>query len=279
MRTLTRLLKSQVGFSLPEVLVAGAVMGGIALVTAKLMDDQASQQNHVRTMAAISQTVSRIESHLNNPEHCRQMLAGVAIGSSLGVSGTEDAVVVTNPGGSIRVIREGKHDYYNIPDDGVRVEDSVYGANIADLRIIFEPTKTTAFAGKRGVIIQRIPIVVQTNAGVIEECGPVLGDSNETAQKQMCESLRGTTDPDPFKGAVRWDTTQTPPRCVLNSVSCPFGQVATRMTSLGGIVCEDIQGQINLNEIFDFNGVNCSGQTPLNIRIINSGGKFKVTCF
>jgi prepilin-type N-terminal cleavage/methylation domain-containing protein len=265
---------TQKGMTLVELMIAVALVSGIALVTAKLMDDQAAQQSHIKSMAAITNAVNKIEFHLSNPSHCRQMLQGKSVGST--VAGD---LSITSNSAVVNIIGPGTYPEFIVPAGGVRLENSIYGSTVADLVVDFRITKKFAFASKRGNISRRIPVVVQTNAGVITECGPILADANETAERQMCESLRGTTDPDPFKGAVRWDTSLTPPKCVLNSVKCPYGQVATRLTSLGGIICQNIQTQVNLEEMFDTTGVNCSGVSPLNLRIIPINGKFKVTCF
>lgn len=269
-------IRNQAGVTLVELLVAMSLLGGIALVTAKLMDDQAASQNHLKAMAAISGAINKVEQHLNNPAHCKWMLGGKTVPSTI----ASNLIIYKDAATTVNIIGPGNYQMFSVPANGMRLENSIYGATVADLVLDFQVTNKTAFANKRDKITRRIPVVVQMNAGAIQECGPILSDANTSAEKQMCDTLRGTSDPDlTGKGAVYWDAASTPPRCRLNSVKCPYGKVATRLTSLGGIICEDIQTQVNLEELFDTTGVNCSGVSPLNIRIIQVGGKFKVTCY
>lgn len=62
------------GFSLPELTVALGILGGIALVTVKLIENNANNQAHLKAKAEISKTTALLKSILNNPESCKNML-------------------------------------------------------------------------------------------------------------------------------------------------------------------------------------------------------------
>jgi prepilin-type N-terminal cleavage/methylation domain-containing protein len=111
MRTFIHLLH-QKGMTLVEVMIAVALLGGVSLLTAKLMTDQANNQNFIKAKAEMAATVSRIESIMSDPVKCKAMLDkstinanGVSASSlvALGASATAlDANVLKYP-----IIRSG----------------------------------------------------------------------------------------------------------------------------------------------------------------------------
>lgn len=271
---------TQKGFTLPEVLIAAALMGGVALVTAKLMGDQAKNQVWMVTEAEISKFVSLMENHLNNPKTCKDMLGSrtsSAAGTPIGVSGTLEPQLfnLNSATGPRPVAGETNYREFSIPDNGYKLQNSnVSPDSISELIITFQVKNKWDKGGRKDangnlLIDKMIPVVVQkTSAGVIQECGPVLSDSNDQAREQMCKSLGG---------AAIWD--ETARTCTLQSVKCPYGQVAIRMTSLGGIICQPIESQINLSEFFDTSMSSCSGSgNSLRIEKDATSGKMKITC-
>lgn len=62
------------GFSLPELTVALGILGGIALVTVKLIENNANNQAHLKAKSEIQKTTALLKSILNNSESCRNML-------------------------------------------------------------------------------------------------------------------------------------------------------------------------------------------------------------
>jgi hypothetical protein len=263
------LLARQWGLSLVEILIALALTSGVALIAAKLIDDQAYQQNHVKTMASISQHLTRIESHINNPAHCKKMFSSAIQGhegsAKLGKGDVDNEDILKVD--SVVVLREGKHDFYDIPNNGVHV-DTGFGENVISLKIVFKPNKKTAFSYARGEIIKEIPFIgTRDTDGKVLTCGPVLSEANSAAQKLMCESLGE---------AAFWDATNS--KCVLKEFKCPFGEVAVKMDELGKLECRKIQEQVKIDQLFDMNGIDCSLKTTLNLQVVNSDNKFKVTC-
>ena len=81
---------NQKGMTLVEVMMAVALLGGVSLLTAKLMTDQANNQNFIKAKAEMLSTLSRVESIVSDPVKCRQMLAT----STINPTGTPASSIV-----------------------------------------------------------------------------------------------------------------------------------------------------------------------------------------
>lgn len=270
----------QRGFTLPEVLIGAALLGGVALVTAKLMSDQATQQAYITTQAEMGKTVSEIESYLNNPTLCKQMLGGKIV-APVGSAGVPVSTLKINTvmGGSQSktVIAEGNYPRFIIETNAMVLKQSPNASTIANLEITFlMKTRSAQFrsvlegAEHKVRIMKSIPVVVQLNgANAIDECGPVLSDVNSTAQEKMCASLGATV--------ASWDTTNR--RCVLRSVKCDYGYVAIKMTSLGGIICVPVRDRLNLGDYFEFGAQTCPVGSTISLETAPApSNKIRVKC-
>ena len=263
---------NQRGMTLTEVLIAAALMGGVALVTAKLMGEQTNTQAYLKTMASIASTMTMVENNIQNPDSCKAMFAGKPLNASgaftLGTSAMDAAVLtfVTPTGVTKTILGENEYGDFSIGNNAITLIQSPIGTSIADLKITFTPKNRSSLLSSKQSITKKISFVVAKNAstGLISSCGAVIGDSNLSARKTFCLSLGG---------AASWTGT----KCTLLSVKCPYGQVGTKLTSLGGIICEDLASQVNLIDLFDTTPVSCVGKP--NLRIINYGNKFKLDCY
>lgn len=65
---------SQKGFSLPEITVALGLLGGISLMTIKLVENQMNNEAHLKAKTEIAKTTALLKTILNDPENCRNML-------------------------------------------------------------------------------------------------------------------------------------------------------------------------------------------------------------
>ena len=265
---------NQKGFTLPEVLIGVALLGGVALISAKLMGDQANNQVYLRTLASISTMVSVVENNIQNPVTCRGIFAGKPLNVSgafpLGTTAVDANVLafVNSAGVTKSILGEKDYGDFSIANKAITLLQSSISPYIADLSITFTPKSKSSFFAARSTITKKISFAVSKNSstGLIAACGSVLGDANVSAKKTFCDSLGG---------AAVWEADPIN-KCRLLSVKCPYGQVGTRLTSLGGIVCEDLASQVNLSELFDTTPVNCVSKP--NLQIVNSGNKFKIIC-
>ena len=257
--------------TLTEVMIAAALMGAVALITAKLMGDQTSHQAYLKSKAEIASMTTVIENFLNHPERCsvslKNKIVGVGAPVEIGTSGSAETLLgyTLSNGAQVETLVEKDYGIFSIEDGGATLQKSIYGASISDLVITFTMKGKFLLNSGRTQIQKRFPIVTQLDAAnKIISCGPMLGDVVATGQEKLCEALGG---------AAVWDGT----RCVLNDVKCPYGTVATKMTSLGGIICTPLVNQVKLDEIFDLTTKDCTGLA--NIQINSSGNKIKVDCF
>ncbi len=70
------------GFTLPEVLIAAAMLGGIALVMTQLMKDQANQTVKSKLTSDLAQFRTEVQTLLQNPSHCQANFYNKTAGTS-----------------------------------------------------------------------------------------------------------------------------------------------------------------------------------------------------
>jgi hypothetical protein len=72
-----RILNSQAGFSIVQVLIAAGLMGGLALMMAKLGQNQAKMQRKAIEDQDLNQFVNTVQKHLLNHEACKNTFENV----------------------------------------------------------------------------------------------------------------------------------------------------------------------------------------------------------
>lgn len=70
---------NQKGFTLPEIMISLGLLGGISIVTVRLIENQANNEAHLKGKAEIQKTTALIKTILNDPDACRNMLKGQVI--------------------------------------------------------------------------------------------------------------------------------------------------------------------------------------------------------
>jgi len=107
--------------------------------------------------------------------------------------------------------------------------------------------------------------VTLNNDGKITDSGEVGSAANATAKEKFCKSLGSAASWNPVLG-----------KCIFSQMTCPFGQVVMKLSTLGGVQCGWIKDYIKLDSLFDVSScINLSGR----YRIIDNGfGKLKVDC-
>lgn len=82
MRLFKQVFKNQKGFTLPEVLIAAGIMGGIAVALTVLMKQQADQSTRSNQDSALALAKSEIIAMLANPANCNANLKSATISAT-----------------------------------------------------------------------------------------------------------------------------------------------------------------------------------------------------
>lgn len=283
-------VKNQKGFSLPEIMVALGLMGGISLVTMKLVQESSNNEVILKSKAEIQKTTALIKGVLNDPEACRKMLNQNVV-SSIPTNIIKPADVpnlnfdgTPNPNGLYQRLRDNSFKRLLVPDTkyigfrtgAITIAPPISGTpNVADLVIDFRvERKANMFSDGNDsndlIISQRIPFIYAgTPSGantIISDCGPVLSESNETAKQKLCASLGQMAE---------WDSTLK--TCRFQTKKCPFGQAMIKVGSNGDPVCRNIDEMLDANQLIDVTPCqSTSGRYKIGV---NGSGKLKINCY
>lgn len=268
----------QNGFSLPEITVALGLVAGISLVTIKMMENQANNENRIKYTAQILQATGQIKQALSDPENCRYMLAGKQIGeyATPSVFGPTDVLYARIKNHNLGTISRvellrpnSKYQGFKTRNISLRYPQSGL-RNVAEVVVSFRlETKSILFDDRDDSndaynIQQVIPVIVKQSGNVISDCGPAISEATSTAQEKFCLSLGALAE---------WNGT----RCNFRDVKCGWGEVPEFQNSSGTINCVRLDTQIDPNMLFDTNPCNI---TSKNFSIESTGynGKLKVRC-
>jgi Tfp pilus assembly protein PilV len=83
-------LKNQTGFSLPEVLIGGAILAGVALAGATLFKNQSTAQNIVNADQQLTMYHAALAKTLENTHHCNATFKYKYLASATEIGATDD---------------------------------------------------------------------------------------------------------------------------------------------------------------------------------------------
>lgn len=274
------------GYSLIEISVALAILGGVSILTMRIVQEQKGNETFIRSKAEIQNAISILRTTLADSENCRAMLAGKTFQKPVtGSSGVELQ--------SLFLPFRGKTDASGnaIGKEFLKKDQSYRGFSVKSIYLAGDDTiatKTTSQpqtgkliinfeiknkslavwskANTNQLITQSLPIsgTIAPNSLVLSDCGIAVSEMNITAKQKFCLSLGN---------AAVWDSINN--KCNFSSImTCPEGEVMVKMNSLGGVVCEPIKDAIKLDDLFDTTSCQSTGK----IRIIEKNGKLRVDC-
>lgn len=263
------------GFSLPEITIALGLVGGISLVTMKLMQEQKQNEAYIRARSEIAKTVSLMQMTLNNPANCQSMLSGIQIGATIPslkvtinkgeANESEKIYLETDP------LETKNYGEFYLRSGDIRLEASPDLPTVANVVIDFRHNKLAMnqWGDKDddddAIITKKIPIVVTLDGtNRVSTCKPLISDSNLLAKQKFCEGLENAAEIDSNGD------------CKLKEVKCDWGEVPMNMSSLGSVDCVKVQHAMDLNTIFDTTST-CNVQSG-GVRIIQSGTKLRLEC-
>lgn len=265
-------MTNQKGFTLTEIVIALGLMGGISLVTMKLMEDQVNNQKLLVTSAEVSKTMNLIGSALNDSKSCMNILGGKSVGNIAALQSTQ------NHAGTVisKYYLEASKNYadFRIPADGIKLNKlTTAGQNNAELVFTFfinskkGATGNTASTKERS-IIKKFPLNVKWNtAGTqIESCAPLISDVSNLAKEKFCDSL-GT--------AATWDSATNTCKLNATNMKCQPGYYPKVMQNLGTVTCQLILA----TDIFvDSTNNPCTVGTGVQIVFDSTVNKYKLQC-
>lgn len=245
------------------------LMGGISLVTMKLVDEQKSNEAFLKARTEIAKVTSVVKTTLNDPENCRSILSGRTL-SATPATITSMQIPIKSTPGSFRQILQANTSYPGFRTGTISVSrpaGSPPKTGVVAIQFIVKSKnmKLWGATGTTRTITEKIPLEVTVNAtNVITDCGSIVSEANLTAKRKFCDSLAG---------AAQWNATTN--QCEYRDLRCPYGKVLVRLNSLGGPVCDDIKNKMDLNLMFD--PMRCTNTGYY--RIIEENGKLRVQCF
>ncbi len=263
---------SEHGFSLPELMITVVILGGIALVTMRLFENQTNNEALIRSRAEIQKAVSLIRSSLANPNNCSATFNSLGI-NNVAVSGANGvnipAVKVHLPStGGTKNLFTANTNYNHFDLDTINVR--TYEDNRLKMDLNFKHKKKSSDGRNPGNwSYVRESLIFQVDfqsSTMITNCREIVSAANATAKEKFCKSL-GT--------AATWNGATG--KCTFNQMTCPFGQVVMKLNTFGGIQCAPIKDHIKLDTLFDvsYTCLNVSGKYRI---LYNGSGKLRVDC-
>lgn len=268
-------------------MVGMGLLGGVSIVTMKVMQDQAGNEAYLKQTAAVNRATLQVQNVVGNAARCNQMLVGKTREGAV-YPNINFTTATTLPGGRLEITQDGRTqilldddlpyaDGFYIPPNGIRLTRSALGDTVSEIVIRFHirnrvGSKNTASLRDNtnpNVIIKRIPFMVEMAGDTIRSCGPIISDADVAAKKTMCDSLGS---------AASWNGTS----CDLSPMVCPNpGEIPIEVASLGRVNCMPAT-QANMNEIFDFSSSSCApGQSVTlapSAMTSGSGTKIRAVC-
>lgn len=255
-------LTSNKGFSLPEVIIALGILGGMSIITMKLIDDQVSNEAFVRANVEISKTLSTVQAILNNPENCRYTMKDSSnnplLRSSSGtvIPAFKARIARLN---ADKILIEPNKIYPNFKTGNFLVRGSSNPDDLtAQVELNFFIRKKSIFmwgraddTSKDNQITRTLPLMVNVDGtNRITDCGPVISNANQTAMEKFCESMGSLTT---WNGST----------CQLVNQTCDYNEVPETLAGMA-VTCVPIRDQIDLSYIISQG------------TCVNTGGGFRI---
>lgn len=280
-KIMKKIIKQNDGFTLPELMLAVAILGGLSVVTMKLVSEQEGNRAYMFAKSEIAMARSLVSLTLADKENCRSIMAGKkypAVNPAVADRESLTSLTIplkTSPGAFKEILRA------NTMYSGFRTREiyidrpSGLAPDVVMLVVRFLirsknleswGAASTVNASDR-IIEEKFPINITKNASnIITDCGMVVSATNDTTRQQFCESLGD---------AAQWNSTTK--KCTFKDMTCPEGQVMVKVENLGTITCKTIDTQMNLDDLVD--STPCTvGSTKQFSLVSTPTGKIKVDC-
>jgi prepilin-type N-terminal cleavage/methylation domain-containing protein len=276
----------QRGMSLTELSIAMGLMGGIALVTTKILEDQKGHQAVMTRKVEVAKAVSVLKTALNNAANCRAMLGGKTLSDptnpTAAVSLNELRLPVRLEAGtnytetsanSLLLLRRDTA-YTGFETGKIRLFEGMFrnqspptpGTAFLEVEFYIKGLPAEAKANRFRLSLETFPLTVSkdgsnrvTNCGIAVTAAEVL-----SARQKFCRSLQ------PY---AAWNAVTS--KCEYSGLNCPYGKVPTYVASTGGTLCTDVRWNLDLHDLFD--ATPCTSGSS-RYTIDSSSGKLRIQC-
>lgn len=279
-----KILNTQKGFSLVELLVGIGIAGGVALMGSQIMSEQLSHKKHLDDRSEIDKITQLVRYNLSDRSNCANNLA--AFPPNLGHFSA--AKKIAN-GGIIKVRPNGeRHILVNVPSEhgaysleNIEIVKNATNSNILDFVLSFNWGKRKFNNDNRenpdssAKIIKRISILASIDPGpdgVIGtgnddrwKCGEVLSDDKVALKRDLCTSLGGIAK---WKNDIE--------QCQIDEVKCGHNEIPTMMSSMGSYRCRPTIELVKASDVIETASVPCPAGKTVSIVVENK--KFKILC-
>lgn len=281
--------KNNFGFSLIELSVAMGLLGGVSLLTMKLMADQTANEAYIRGRSEIADTANTVAQALSKPDNCRYAFRELDLSDLMPLFDTTDEEVralevetinlpLPNPGEEVELIRPNSI-YPTFRTAEIFLERSnrtpafpvhlVMNFVIKNLNPqMWGPVNPDEINEGDRIVTERIPLNLSVDENnLIQSCSPRTAETNLAAKRKFCLSLGNSAE---------WDESVDPPACRLRERVCPAGQIPKQQQSLGDFTCVKIEDQINLSDLIDQTSCTITAERKFQLKQV--GNKIRLEC-
>ncbi len=304
-----RIIENQRGFTLVEIVIAIGLLGGISIVTMKLMEDQANNKAHLVAKTEIAKAMSMLKATLNKSDTCRAMLSRQFLNDTLGGTGRviqpppalpapsitpavqaglyQRVLMPNSPVGGTPVytykemlVLGGNYGNFRVNDIRlVRVTNTNTNVDQVNLEVRFGVEKKSILFRSDGnsvndrTYLHKIPLTV-----TIENSAIANQDKIMDCGIVMSEAAEAAKEKfcESLGNMADWDDVAK--KCVFNDLRCDYGEVPGEQNSGLG---ENTYGCVPIADKFDahdlFDETPCPSVTG-KFRIESVGGKLRVKC-
>jgi type II secretory pathway pseudopilin PulG len=277
------LIRTSAGFTLPEVMVGGAIMAGVALAGATLLKNQADSQKRLNADQSLMMFHSTLTKTLENPHHCNATFKfkyGEAITSELVIPAIElcgancnldaDAGTVTKSatpfftaGDFIKNTQDNRQ-YWKLSD--IRTKNALNKTGVARLIFTYDDVRPPG----RKVYKEALVNLRFSNDGKLMECFNDQESSVNNLSNDLCKSLGNDL--------VVWN--EETQKCELKDAveDCSeHGKMVVGISSTGEVTCRDVGQGFDPVGSFDDRQATCEAGSNAKT-IILPNGKLGVIC-
>jgi hypothetical protein len=274
-----RLLNTQSGFSIMELMIGAGIAGGVALVGSQLLSDHVSHKKHLEDKSAITRVTQLARFALADRENCAANFRSIPISQSFASPVSVGRIV--NAAGNPVLTAPSQQGSFSLED--ISIVRNPTAPNILDYVLTYNWGKRKFNNDNRqdpnlsSRIVQRVSVNVNVDPGRVTpdgdtvdpswKCGEVLTDDREKLKKEICESLGELAVWDDAAGS-----------CRIKEIKCENeDEVPVMTTSLGNYTCKKAVDMINAAEMINPVETPCPAGRSVSI-IVDSNGKLKLSC-